>query len=62
MMDARAFRFYATLLVVALLGVIVQSSFTGQEVAGPLLKSYSRKQCAGSGDIHFLIPLEKAPY
>lgn len=39
-MDARAFRFYATLLVVALLGVIVQSSFTGQEVAGPLLKSY----------------------
>lgn len=40
MIDARAFRFYATLLVVALLGVFAQSSFTGQEVAGPLLKSY----------------------
>lgn len=41
MIDARAFRFYATLLVVALLGVFAQSSFTGQEVAGPLLKSYT---------------------
>jgi hypothetical protein len=40
MIDARAFRFYATLFVVALLGVFAQSSFTGQEVAGPLLKSY----------------------
>jgi hypothetical protein len=40
MIDARAFRFYATLLVVALLGVFAQSSFTGQEAASPLLKSY----------------------
>jgi hypothetical protein len=40
MNDARAFRFHATLLIVALLGVFAQSSFTGQEVAGPLLKSY----------------------
>ena len=40
MIDARAFRFYATLLVVALLGVFAQSSFTDQQVAGPLLKSY----------------------
>jgi len=40
MIDARALRFYATLLVVALLGVFAQSSFTGQQVAGFLLKSY----------------------
>lgn len=40
MIDTRAFRFYATLLVVALLGVFAQSSFTGQQVAGPILKSY----------------------
>ena len=40
MIDVRAFRFYATLLVVALLGVFAQSSFTGQVVAGPLLKTY----------------------
>ena len=40
MIDARALRFYATLLVVALLGVFAQSSFSSQQVAGPLLKSY----------------------
>jgi cell division protein FtsW (lipid II flippase) len=40
MIDARALRFYATLLVVSLLGVFAQSSFTGQQVAGFLLKSY----------------------
>lgn len=41
MIDARALRFYATLLVVALLGVFAQSSFTGQQVGGFLLKSYA---------------------
>jgi len=40
MIDARAFSFYATLVIVALLGVFAQSSFTGQQVAGFLLKSY----------------------
>ena len=40
MVDARAFRFYGTLLIVAFLGVFAQSSFTDQQVVGPLLKSY----------------------
>ena len=40
MIDARALSFYATLVIVALLGVFAQSSFMDQQAAGPLLKSY----------------------
>ena len=40
MIDARALSFYATLLIVGLLGVFAQSSFTDQKVVGPLLTSY----------------------
>jgi uncharacterized membrane protein len=40
MIDARALSFYATLLIVALLGVFAQSSFMDQQAASPLLKSY----------------------
>ncbi|MDC1028399.1 DUF6168 family protein [Schleiferiaceae bacterium] len=40
MTDPRALRFYATLLVVALLGAFVQSTVTGRQIAGPLVNSY----------------------
>ena len=40
MKDRRILRFYITLLVVALLGVFFQSTFTGQQIAGPLANSY----------------------
>lgn len=40
MIDARALSFYATLVIVALLGVFAQSSFMDQQAAGHLLKSY----------------------
>ena len=40
MTDPRALRFYATLLVVALLGAFVQSAITGLQITGPLAYSY----------------------
>ena len=40
MKDRRVLRFYMTLLVVALLGVFLQSTFTDRQIAGPLANSY----------------------
>ena len=40
MTDPRVLRFYATLLVVALLGAFIQSAVTGLQIAGSLANSY----------------------